>query len=112
MASRAIQDLMARKRALSAELAELGKESKRLRRRARDASAASSRQWVLDEGLRRRTLLIYMLADCTAAPVVVYLVGVASQRHWPAKDTGDVARLVEDVFLAADVDELAATAQR
>jgi hypothetical protein len=107
MLSASIATLRERKRSLAAESAALTSDAKRQRRRLRMSAAAAARQWVLDEGLRRRVLLIYTLADCTPEPAALYLTAAAAERHWPPRDNADIVRTIEDAFLAADVDEIA-----
>lgn len=91
---------------MSVEQAAVTTEAKRLRRRIRDSQAAAERHWVLNEHLRIRALLVYTLAECSVEPAVVYVSSEAARRGWPVRTEAEIARMVEDLFLAADDDEI------
>ena len=95
--------LRARKRALDAEARALSTEIRKNKRAARDRAVAQARAWVLDEGVRRRALLIYVAADCCTDPAVVYLTSIGRERHWfdlADKSEDDLARLVDELFFS------------
>ena len=81
-------------------------ELKRARRRA----AADARVWVLSPRMRRTSLAIYMLAGYSTEPAVKYLEACGRERHWPVRTAAELSTVVEDLFLQADADEVAALA--
>ena len=62
----------------------------------------------MDGRTRNVALCLYMLADTSVEPVVVYLRQVARQRHWPVWGEDAIARLVVDEYLSAELHELLA----
>ena len=96
-----------RKRALKAELAQVHLAAKRLRAMEATRLSASSRVWLI-EGIRLEILLtIYVLADCRHEPAVSYLRRIGRQHRWPQKSDTELTVLVQDMFLAADINQLA-----
>ena len=77
-------------------------------RRARCRSKTVCKQWVLTEHMRRVALAAYALSDYQTEPPAMYLQSCARQRHWPARERADLDRLVEDLFLRSDLNELLA----
>jgi hypothetical protein len=76
-------------------------------RRAQAQARSHARAWVLTAPLRREVLIVYVLAGYDTEPAAHYLRKVAARRKWPPMDT-DVLKLVEDAFMSADPDEIAA----
>ena len=76
-------------------------------RRAQAQARSHARAWVLAAPLRREVLIVYVLAGYDTEPAAHYLRKVAARRKWPPMDT-DVLKLVEDAFMSADPDEIAA----
>ena len=96
-----------RKRVLEAELAEVHRAAKRLRALEATRLSALSRVWLI-EGTKLKVLLtIYVLADCRHEPAVSYLRRIGRQHRWPQKSDTELIVLVEDMFLAADINQLA-----
>lgn len=102
-----LADLRKRLRENQEEEARLRTEYKRARRREVDRRAAAAREWSLTESLLHTVLIMYVLADNAVEPSIVFLRQRARQRHWPERSDEDIGSLVEDAFLAADVDALA-----
>ena len=78
-------------------------------RKARASARAHAREWVLSESLQHTALIIYVLAGHDADPAARYLATAGRVRQWPEKPAFELLTLVEDLFLASDVDELVAT---
>ena len=106
MASSSMEALLDARRSIGDALAVARGRIKRARRRV----AADSRIWVLPPHIQRASLAMYMLADYDAEPAVNYLAARARERHWPPRAAEVLATLVEDLFLEADANELAALA--
>lgn len=49
---------------------------------------------------------MYVLADYEAQPAIVFLRGVGRARKWPAKNTLELQRMIEDLLLGADLELL------
>ena len=49
---------------------------------------------------------MYVLADYEAQPAIVFLRGVGRARKWPAKNTLELKRMIEDLLLGADLELL------
>jgi hypothetical protein len=79
-------------------------------KRARRRAEADSRMWVLPPHIQRASLIMFMLADYDTEPAVNYVAARARERHWPPRTAEVLATLVEDLFLQADANELAALA--
>ena len=96
-----------RKRALKAELAEVNLAAKRLRAMEATRLSASSRVWLIEGAKLEILLTIYVLADCRHEPAVSYLRRIGRQHRWPQKSDTELTVLVQDMFLAADINQLA-----
>ena len=91
----AMDALLERRAALSAALAEVGREKKKVKRElGKDAKV-----WALTPYLKNVVLIVYVLAGYTADPAARYLATVARKRGWPDKSDDDLKRRAEDVFL-------------
>lgn len=88
---------------LRREIAAVGREAKRKRWSLRQSAAAAERAWALAGSLLNTVLIICFLADGVVDPAVVFLAGAGRERHWPAKDEEELARIVNAAFMAADV---------
>ena len=102
--SLSMEELERRKRELAAAL----RDNRLRQKRARRAREVEARQWVLTEEMRRVALSIFMLTEYATEPVVKYLQTCARMRHWPPKEDTAVAEMVDQLFLASDMDEAAA----
>ena len=96
-----------RKRALTAELADVHRAAKRLRKREATRRSASARVWLVEGVKLNIVLAISVLADCRHEPAVSYLRRMGRQHRWPQKSDTELIVLVEDLFLAADINQLA-----
>ena len=106
MARRSMEELRAAEAAIKAAAA----ENRGALQRAKRARAADAKKWVVDGPMRRAVLAFFGLAHCNAEPAVEYLERCACERVWPAKPYKDMEHTVEDLFLNADLDEVAALA--
>ena len=71
-----------RKRALTAELADVHRAAKRLRKREATRRSASARVWLVEGVKLSIVLTIYVLADCRHEPAVSYLRRMGRQHRW------------------------------
>ena len=71
-----------RKRALTAELADVHRAAKRLRKREATRRSASARVWLVEGVKLNIVLTIYVLADCRHEPAVSYLRRMGRQHRW------------------------------
>jgi hypothetical protein len=99
--------LEARHDELGAAMAAARSSLKTMRQRQKDASR---RAWVLAVWLTHVVLILYSLAGYDGRVARQYLVLAAKRRRWPQRSDGEIMRLVDDVFLAADVHDVAALA--
>ena len=98
------QSLAARKAQLDQELAATQRELRLERQRQKDQRR---RTWALTGYLKDAVVILYDLAGGTVAPAQLFLAKAARERQWPAKSDVDLAALIEDAYLAMDVDRLA-----
>ena len=96
-----------RKRGLKAEFADVHRSAKRLRKRKATRRSASARVWLVEGVKLSIVLTIYVLADCRHAPAVSYLRRMGRQHRWPQTSDAELTVLLEDMFLAADINQLA-----
>lgn len=108
MAARSVHTPSAAKATLEGELAEIRLLLRRERQKLASASRVAARAWQLPVGVRHASLVAYVLAGYRSEPAVVYLQAIGRERHWPAKADGEVAALIEDLFLECEVERLAA----
>ena len=97
-----MDELERRKHLLNAALNEVKRDQKKAKKEA----ATAGRIWRLKEPIRRAALAMYSLAGYNVEPAMRYLHACQRQHHWPAKSDDEVARIVEDLFLAADEAEV------
>ena len=95
-----------RKRALKAELANVRRTAKRLKEKESTQRSASERAWLIEGAKLNLILTIYVLADCSHEPAVSYLRSLGRQHRWPSKSDTAMIALVEEMFLAADINQL------
>jgi hypothetical protein len=103
-----LEELRARQQAVCAALGEAGRAIDAERRRAQRATQRSEKAWRLVGKLRNEVLLMYWLAACNAEAAVKHLEAAGRQRHWPRASEEFLTEMIENCFLHADVDELAA----
>ena len=96
-----------RKRALTAELADVHRAAKRVRKREATRRSASARVWLVEGVKLNIVLAIYVLADCRHEPAVSYFRRMGRQHRWLQNSDTELIVLVEDLFLAADINQLA-----
>ena len=104
----ALEQLREHKRKVKEEEASVSRALKQARQRNAGKAAAEDRAWKLVGALLNIVLIIYTLADCEAVPAITFLQKRRLQFHWPARSDDDVRVIVEEAYLAADVDELVA----
>ena len=103
MAGHALAALLDERRSVDDALAQTRAALRRATRRA----ATEARQWALSPRMRSAAIAMYQLSGATE-PAVKYLLACGAERHWPCHAESELARLVEDVFLHAGEDEIAA----
>jgi hypothetical protein len=109
MATR-LEELRARQLAICSALREASQALDTEGRRAQRAAQRCERAWRLVGKLRNEVLLIYWLAGCSSEAACKHLAAAGRQRHWPSLTEKSLRELVEDSFLQADINELAALA--
>ena len=75
-------------------------------KRSRAAAKAAARAWQLSDDLRRSVVAVYVTSRYDAEPAAQHLMNVGRKRKWPAITQEGARRMVEDLFLAADVSDL------
>ena len=95
-----------RKRWLKAELAYVRRAATRLKEKESAQRSASDRAWLIDGAKLILIVTIYVLADCRHEPAISYLRRLGRQHRWPSKSDTELAVLVEEMFLAADISQL------
>ena len=103
-----LDQLLAERAREKAVLAEMRREQRSARQKQARTARAVARQWELSTHAKRVVLIAYGLAPYDAEPSVMYLAALGRQKGWPQKSDEALTRLVQDLFLAADVHELAA----
>ena len=83
------------------------RQLKRERQRVKDQRKKDAKKWRLTGRLARVVLIVFMLAGQQVDPAVHFLAGIGRQRKWPPKEDEELKTMVEDLFLAVDVDVLA-----
>ena len=102
----AAADLEQRRAALAGAVSQARREV----RRAKAAAKARSRAWQLSTTQQRSALIVYAATGYAVGPAVKYLNGVGRRRGWPAVAEERLRAVVEELFLDADADVLAALA--
>ena len=103
MAGQTVATLLDERRAVGDALA----QTRAALRQAARRSATAARHWVLPERLRSAAIAMYQLAGA-AEPAARYLQACGAERHWPDRAQSELTVLVEDMFLHAGVDDIAA----
>ena len=80
----------------------------RAQQSVRHGDRTHQRQWTLTKRSERIVLIAYTMADYNVDAAVSWLSLHSVKKGWPLKSTLNMARLVEDLFLAKDADLLAA----
>ena len=106
MANPSLAELQEQERALADALARVGAGLKR----AKAAEVAAAKVWRLTQRMRRASVAMLVLSNGSAEPAVKYLATCARAQGWPEKDPEELAELAQDLFLQADVAEVAALA--
>jgi|NorSeaMetagenome_1021524.scaffolds.fasta_scaffold05073_4 hypothetical protein len=78
------------------------------RQSAHDGARRGGGAWNLPEVIRNAALIIYTLCDFEQLPVIIYLRGVGVSRRWATLPDDDLAKLVEELFLATDLTDMVA----
>ena len=99
-----MQALADRKAQLDSELAVARRELRQERQRQKDANR---RVWKLTGWLNDVVVILYDLAGHVATPAQMYLAKAARSRNWPAKTEDELKSIVEDAFLAVDMERCA-----
>ena len=103
---RSLEDLRLEREQLKIQMATTKRQLKQERQKAKDAARSATRQWQLTPWLKKVIVTIYMLAQYRAAPAAKFLHVAAQRRRWPGKSDEELEKMVEDLFLHEDVDEL------
>ena len=104
--SRPLEDLLAERERMNAELAVTQKELRKQKQVAKDKARSLAGKWRVTGHLMKVALIVYTLAGYHAAPAVRFLHTSARKRRWPGKSDEELERLVEDLFLSANMAEV------
>ena len=98
-----VGDLGARRAALTSAIA----ENRRRRKQTHAIAKATANAWQLTQDLRRSVLAVYVSSAYDAEPAARQLANIGRARKWPTITEASARKMVEDLFLEADVGELA-----
>jgi len=101
-----MEELLARRCVLNAEVGATCRDLQKARRRVRGSLGGGAGAWTLTERLRRIVLILYMLAEYRPAPAIHFLVAEGRKRRWPNRAEDELIELVENQFLEVDVCQL------
>ena len=101
-----LDGLLVERARLKTEMAAKKQLIKQEEKKAAAAQRSAARRWQLTPWLKQVALAIYLHAEYRAAPAIKFLQTVASKRSWPRKEDQELQRMVEDLFAAADMQEL------
>ena len=103
-----VADLQRQKRAIDAALAVNRQELKRARWRQKDARRAKASVWRLTALFSDIVLIIYVLTGYFLEPAIRFLRSVGLKHRWPQKSEDELGLIVEQMFAAAEPDDIAA----
>ena len=103
-----MEELRHRKRALSASVAASSASIRAAKQSAAEKAKRELRQWSLEHypSLLYTTVAVYLLADYSPEPVVVFMRGQERKRGWRERSDQELFRIAEDTFLSVDMDVL------
>ena len=101
-----LEALRAERKRLKSEMAATKRHIKQEEAQAKAAARLAVQQWQLAPRLKTVVLTIFLLAQYQAAPAIKFLHHTGHKRSWPQKNDEELERMVEDLFLAADVEQL------
>ena len=101
-----LAELQAQQAALREQVAGARQRVKAAKQKTKDDAKKSKKVWVLTESLRRVALIAFCLSNYATAPAVEFLAGAAAKRKWPVKTEEELAAMVEEIFLKADLQEV------
>ena len=101
------EELLEQQAAANATLAGVRARLKAERQKQKDAAKRRRAQWQLTAQQQRVALILHCKAGYEASAAAAWLSGVARQRHWEARPEEEVKRLVDDLFMQVDEQELA-----
>ena len=93
---------------VEARLKEKAQEIREQCKVARKELHAGAAEWLLGSIERKVVLILYTHAEFDCTPAMTYLRTVGSQHRWPQQTPMTLRRIIEDAFLHADLNELAA----
>ena len=102
---RAREELLRTRAALDEALAETKKRARAAQQRARAAERKKEGEWKVEGDLQRAALVLFDKAGQKPDAAAAFLARAAAKRKWPARPEVEVRRLVEDLFMSADLDE-------
>ena len=103
-----LQQLLADRAREKAALSESRRELRALKQQVARAAKAEARHWALDSHSRRVVLIAHGLSEYDVEAPAMYLAALGRQRGWPPRSEAELARVVEDEFLAVDEQDFAA----
>ena len=101
------EELLAEQAALDSALAATKKVLRATQKSEQAAKKRSDAHWKLSEFLKRVALILLVTAEHDPAAAATFLAQQAARRRWGPKPEAEVRRLVEDLFMEPDLEDLA-----
>jgi hypothetical protein len=102
-----LESLQSRRAVLGRDIVENRVALQKARERARAVRLRSARSWQLSSVHRETAVILYMLAEYSSAPVVMYLQNLSRRQKWLQQSPATLQAMAEDLFLAAAPERLA-----
>ena len=92
--------------AVQAALQSTKQQLKAERQKAKDERKRQAKTWLLAGWVAHVALIVFMLSGQHVDPAVKFLGDYGRRRQWPSKEDQELKAMVEDLFLAVDLDVL------
>ena len=91
--------------ALKGALATTRKQIRAIQKKEHKAKQRRERQWRLSEFLKRVALILFATANHDPVAAATFLARQAAKQKWEPKPDGEVRGMVEDLFMAIELEE-------
>ena len=99
------EDLLAKDVALKGALATTRKQIRAIQKKEHKAKQKRESQWRLSEFFKRVALILFATANHDPAAAATFLARQAAKQKWEPKPDGEVRRMVEELFMAIELEE-------
>ena len=99
------EDLLAKDAALKGALATTRKQIRAIQKKEHKAKQKRESQWRLSEFLKRVALILFATANHDPAAAATFLARQAAKQKWEPKPDGEVRGMVEELFMAIELEE-------